>query len=327
MNPIVAVIAFDGISPFHFSVPCLVFGEDRTRLGLPHFDFRICTVRSLPIQTQFGLLLAAPYGLEGLEGADIVIVPSWKDLDKPAPAELVQALRRAHDRGALIVGLCLGAFAVAAAGLLSGRRATTHWAYAEQLARLYPQIDVEPEVLYVDNGDVITSAGIAAGLDCCLHIMRTRFGAEAALRLARRIVLSPHRQGGQAQFIERPVAQNPSSDRFTQALERVCANLGEPHHLDSVAESAGLTRRTFTRRFRKTIGASFSDWLADRRVEHAQRLLESSDKSIDFIAFEVGFGSTTSLRQHFAARLKTSPTSYRQAFSKRLASDDSSELW
>lgn len=315
-DPIVAAIAFDGISPFHLSVPCLVFGEDRAALGLPHFDFRICAIESGPIHTEAGLTVTAPHGLGSLDGADIVIVPSWRDLEHPPPTFLAEALLRAHRNGALIVGLCLGTFAVAATGLLSGRRAATHWAYTEQLQALYPDITVDADVLYIDNGDVVTSAGVAAGLDCCLHIVRARYGAEAALRLARQIVLSPHRQGGQAQFIERPIARTGNADRFTQALDTVRKTLGETHNLDNVAATAGLTRRTFTRRFQKSIGTSFGDWLTDQRVALAQRLLESTEKSMDLVAFEAGFGSATSLRLHFAARLKTSPAQYRREFSK-----------
>ncbi|MER9893503.1 helix-turn-helix domain-containing protein [Mesorhizobium sp. M0119] len=315
-DPAVAAIAFDGISPFHLSVPCLVFGADRTTLGLPRFDFRVCAIEDGPIRTDAGLTISVPHGLSALDDADIVIVPSWKDLGSAPPAALIDALLGAHRRGALIVGLCLGTFAVAATGLLSGRRAATHWAYADQLQELYPDILVEPEVLYIDNGDVVTSAGVAAGLDCCLHVVRARYGAEAALRLARQIVLSPHRQGGQAQFIERPIARTGNADRFTQALETVRKTLGEPHSLDSVAGHAGLTRRTFTRRFQKTIGTSFGDWLTDQRVQLAQRLLEATEKSMDTVAFEAGFGSATSLRQHFAARLRTSPAQYRREFSK-----------
>ncbi|WP_376703464.1 helix-turn-helix domain-containing protein [Mesorhizobium sp. ISC25] len=315
-DPAVAAIAFDGISPFHLSVPCLVFGADRTTLGLPRFDFRVCAIENGPIRTDAGLTISVPHGLSALDDADIVIVPSWKDLGSSPPAALIDALLGAHRRGALIVGLCLGTFAVAATGLLSGRRAATHWAYADQLQELYPDILVEPEVLYIDNGDVVTSAGVAAGLDCCLHVVRARYGAEAALRLARQIVLSPHRQGGQAQFIERPIARTGNADRFTQALETVRKTLGEPHSLDSVAGHAGLTRRTFTRRFQKTIGTSFGDWLTDQRVQLAQRLLEATEKSMDTVAFEAGFGSATSLRQHFAARLRTSPAQYRREFSK-----------
>ncbi|MDX8496625.1 helix-turn-helix domain-containing protein [Mesorhizobium sp. VK22B] len=317
-NPIIAAVAFDGISPFHLSVPCLVFGADRTKLGLPRFDFRVCAAERGPIHTDAGLSISVPHDLSALDEADIVIIPSWKDLEAPLAAPLKDALERAHERGALIVGLCLGTFAIAAAGLLAGRKATTHWAYTDQLQALHPDIAIDPDVLYVDDGDIITSAGVAAGLDCCLHIVRARYGAEAALRLARHVVLSPHRQGGQAQFIERPLAPTPSVDRFAKVLDDVRATLGETHSLDNVAEAAGLTRRTFTRRFQKTNGTSFGGWLADQRVALAQRLLEQTDKSMDMVAFEAGFGSATSLRQHFAARLKTSPMQYRREFSKAI---------
>jgi transcriptional regulator GlxA family with amidase domain len=319
-SPIVAAVAFDGISPFHLSVPCLVFGADRTKLGLPRFDFRVCAIEPGSIQTDAGLSISIPHDLSALDGADIVIVPSWKDLETPLAEPFKQALLRAHRRGAMIVGLCLGTFAVAAAGLLAGRRATTHWAYTDRLQALHPDIAVDPDVLYVDDGDIVTSAGVAAGLDCCLHIVRARYGAEAALRLARHVVLSPHRQGGQAQFIERPLAPTPNADRFAKTLDEVRATLGEAHGLDSVADAAGLTRRTFTRRFQKTTGTSFGDWLADQRVALAQRLLEQTDKPMDMVAFEAGFGSATSLRQHFAARLKTSPMQYRREFSRRMSS-------
>jgi transcriptional regulator GlxA family with amidase domain len=315
-TPVVTALAFDGISPFHLSVPCLVFGEDRTELGLPRFDFRVCAFEAGPLGTEAGMTLSAPYGLEAMAEADIVVIPSWKDLERPLPPALDEALRAAHARGATVVGLCLGTFALAAAGLLGGRCATTHWAFAGQLARQYPDIEVDAEVLYVDHGDVVTSAGVAAGLDCCLHIVRARYGAEAALRLARRIVASPHRQGGQAQFIERPIANAPAADRFARALDAARASLGDDHDIDGMAGAAGLTRRTFTRRFQKLFGTSFGEWLAVQRVEEAQRLLEATGKSVEAIAFEVGFGSAASLRQHFAARLKTSPLQYRRAFAR-----------
>ncbi|WP_157018685.1 GlxA family transcriptional regulator [Mesorhizobium xinjiangense] len=315
-NPVIAVIAFDGISPFHLSVPCLVFGEDHRGLGLPRFDFHVCALDEGPLRTGTGLQLVAPQGLDAVAGADIVIVPSWRDLDRPPPAALMTALADAHRRGALIVGLCLGAFPIAAAGLLDGREATTHWAYAERFSALYPKVGLRPDVLYVDNGDVMTSAGVAAGLDCCLHIVRSRYGAEAALRLSRQLVLAPHRQGGQAQFIEPPVLNAPVADGLNRAVEKVRVTLGQAHSLDSVAVEAGMTRRTFTRRFQKAFGTSFGNWLTDQRVILAQRLLEASASSIEEIAFKAGFGTSASLRQHFAARLKTSPAQYRLAFSK-----------
>lgn len=317
-KPVVAAIAFDGISPFHLSVPCLVFGEDRTAQGLPAFEFRVCALeRGTTLATQSGLGLVAPHGLEGLDGADIVIVPSWRDIDEPVPTALSAAVRAAHASGALVVGLCLGAFALAAAGLLDGREATTHWASARRLAELYPAIRLRPDVLYVDTGDVITSAGVAAALDCCLHVVRRHYGADVAQRLARRIVLSPHRQGSQAQFIEHPEPPAPRIDGLSRALDGVLADLAAPHDLDSVAAAANLTRRTFTRHFSRRTGLSFSHWLAAQRVARAQELLETTAASIEEVSMLAGFGTATSLRQHFASQLATTPAQYRREFARR----------
>lgn len=315
-DPVIAALAFDGISSFHLSVPSLIFGEDRRTLGLPRFDFRICALEDGPLHSNGGLGFTTPYRLSDLAEAEIVIMPSWGDLDQAPPAALLDTLNEAHRRGALVVGLCLGAFPIAAAGLLDGREATTHWAFAEQFSALYPQVTLRPEVLYVDNGDVVTSAGVGAALDCCLHIVRQRYGAEVALRLARSLVLAPHRQGGQAQFIEPPL-RAPAEDKLARALEKVRATLDRPHSLDSVAAEAMMSRRTFTRRFQKAFGTSFGNWLADQRVTLAQKLLETTGRSVEEIAYESGFGTATSLRQYFAARLKTSPAQYRLAFSRR----------
>lgn len=313
----VATIAFDGISPFHLSVPCLVFGEDHTGLGLPAFDFRVCALEARPLRAKGGMTLSTPYRLADAAGAEIVVVPSWDRLEDPVPPGLIQALKEAHAAGALIVGLCLGSFPVAAAGLLDGREATTHWGYSDRFRALYPKVLLRPDVLYVDHGDVVTSAGVAAGLDCCLHIVRARYGSEAALRLARRLVLSPHRQGGQAQFIERPVSRSDRPDAFTRAIEAARARISEPLSLDAMAERAAMSRRTFTRRFQMTFGMSFGNWLIEQRIMLAQRLLETTTKPIEEIAFESGFGTAASLRQHFAARLRTSPAQYRREFSRR----------
>ncbi len=313
-TPIVAVIAFNNISPFHLSVPCLLFGQDRTALGLPRFEFRVCAAEPSPIVTQAGFTLGLKYGLAGLAEADIVIVPSWRDVNEAPPDKLLRALQKAHKRGALIVGLCLGAFVVAAAGLLEGRHATTHWSFAKTLANQYPTTTVEPGVLYVDEGDVITSAGVAAGLDCCLHILRERYGATIASQVARHIVLSPHRRGGQAQFIQRPIGIEVKSDRFTLVLEDVLRRVSAPHRLDELASAANMTRRTFTRRFKSVYAMSFGDWLNERRLSLAQELLETTRQSIQDIAIKSGFGTTASLRKHFSTQLRTSPAQYRKEF-------------
>jgi transcriptional regulator GlxA family with amidase domain len=302
----IAVIAFDGITPFHLSVPGMVFRD-------AGFDLKICSPDPSPLRTTGGFDIAVPHGLQTLSRADIVILPTWHDDCRPAPAALLHALQRAHRRGARIVGLCLGAFPLAEAGLLDGRRATTHWAFADALAERYPAVSVDREVLYVDD-DVLTSAGVAAGLDCCLHLLRQLCGAEAANHVARQLVVAPHRQGGQAQFIERPVPVSGSDDRFAQVLNWVNGHLADNHSIDALAARAAMSRRNFTRHFRDATGTSFKQWLLNQRVAHAQRLLETSDVSIEVVAQEAGFGSALSLRQHFRTALRTSPSVYRRQF-------------
>jgi transcriptional regulator GlxA family with amidase domain len=313
-RPVIAVVAFDRISPFHLSVPCVVFGEDRGDGGVPAFDFRVCATEPGTLSTTAGFSIAAPHGLDALADADTIIVPSWRDPNEPPPAALLDALRAAHARGAQLVGLCLGAFVLAAAGLLDGRPATTHWAWAEDFARRYPKVKLDPNVLYVDDGDMLTSAGTAAGLDCCLHVLRKRCGAQTASYVARRLVVPPHRQGSQAQYIQQPVPANVRGDRLSGLLDWVCSNLDEPHTLDTLAGRALMSRRTFTRRFRQSTGTTVGAWLLAQRLARAQQLLETTDQSVDAIAGIAGFGSTASLRQHFAEAFRTSPSAYRREF-------------
>ncbi|TAA12233.1 helix-turn-helix domain-containing protein [Pseudoxanthomonas winnipegensis] len=309
----IAVVAFDRISPFHLAVPCQVF-ESRPEPGLPAFELRVCAAEPGPLRTDAGFSVQPAHGLEGLDGADTVIVPSWRDRDEPAPAALIDALRRAHAAGAQLVGLCLGTFVLADAGLLDGRPATTHWAALETFARRHPQVRLQPDVLYVDDGDVLTSAGTVAGIDCCLHLVRRLHGAEVANRIARRPVVAPHRQGGQTQYIEQPLPTDPGDERLAQVLEWAMTHLDQRLDVDALAARALMSRRTFTRRFRQATGASLGDWLAHQRLARAQRLLETSDLALDRVAAEAGFGSAFSLRQRFAATLGTSPSAYRRSF-------------
>lgn len=311
----VAVVAFDGISPFHLSVPCLVFGEDRTDTGKPRFRLRVCSLEAGPLRTNAGFTVEASHGLEALRRAQIVVVPSWRDDGSPAPAALLKALRDAHRRGATIVGLCLGAFVVAEAGLLDGRPATTHWHLAAAFARRYPSVQLQPEVLYVDNGDVLTSAGTAASIDCCLHLLRVRYGAEVANRAARRMVVAPHRQGGQAQYIQQPVPAAAEQDRLRPLLEWLSRHPQRAHSLDDLARRALMSRRTFTRRFREATGTTVGQWLLSQRLALAQRLLETTEQPVEVVAADAGFGSAVSLRQHFAAAFSVSPSAYRRQFS------------
>ncbi|WP_018437771.1 helix-turn-helix domain-containing protein [Paraburkholderia atlantica] len=311
---VVAVVAFDRISPFHLSVPCVVFGEDRRGGGVPAFDFRVCAAETGALATTAGFSIAVTHGLEALADAQTIIVPSWRDPDETPPAALLDALRAAHARGALLVGLCLGAFVLAAAGILDGRPASTHWAWADDFARRYPRVRLDPDVLYVDDGNVLTSAGTAAGLDCCLHVLRKICGARVANHVARRLVVSPHRQGGQAQYVQQPMPPNPRGDRLSGLLDWVSGNLAAPHTLDTLAARALMSRRTFTRRFRLATGSTVGAWLLAQRLARAQQLLESTDESVEAIAASAGFGSAASLRQHFADAFRTSPSAWRREF-------------
>lgn len=311
----VAVVAFDCIGTFHLAVPCAVFGAAAG--GEPMFEVQVCAIEPGELRSEAGFGIAVSHGLRTLARADIVVVPSWRDPRVPAPAALVQALRSAYRRGALVVGLCLGAFALADAGLLDGRRAATHWASAEIFARRFPRVALEPNVLYVDEGTVVTSAGTAAGIDCCLHVVRRLCGAGAAARIARRMVVPPHRQGGQAQYIEQPVPARSEPGPLQRALDWAAGHLDQPHSLDTLATRAAMSRRSFTRHFRRHTGTSVSQWLLAQRLALAQRLLETTDQPVERIAERAGFGTPLSMRQHFAATFDTTPSAYRREFRGR----------
>lgn len=311
----IAVLVFDGVSPFHFSVPLLVFGEDRQELGVPRFQLRVCAAEPGPLRSGVGLSITATCGLRGLLSADVIIVPSWRNVHERPPEEVLQALQRAHRRGATIVGLCLGAFVLAEAGLLDGRSATTHWHWAAEFRARFPQVRLDADVLYVDEGRVLTSAGTAAGLDCCLHLLRRICGPTVANRVARRLVIAPHRAGGQAQFIEEPMARSPAGDRLGKVLAWAVAHLHEPHSIDTLAQRAAMSRRTFTRHFQKATGASVLQWLQQQRLAAACRLLEGGTQSVEDIATAVGFGSAVTLRQQFLRSYGVSPQAYRRQFS------------
>lgn len=319
MPPVrVAVLAFEGVSLFHLSVPGIVFGADRVPGGSPPYEVGYCAPEPGRVRTDQGMEIEVPAGLEAMAAADIVVVPAWSHPEQVAPVALTGALRQAHARGAQVVGLCLGAFVLGDAGLLDGRRATTHWACRGLFARRFPGADFHPDVLYVDDGHVITSAGTVAAIDCCLHLVRQRHGADAANRVARLLVTPPHRQGGQAQYIEQPVPSLPSEHRLPGVMEWAREHLSQPLSLDVLAEVARMSRRTFTRRFREATGTTVVKWLVAERVARAQQLLETTDMPIERLATEVGFGTALSLRQHFAGQMRTSPSSYRRAFREGL---------
>ncbi|MDQ1092497.1 transcriptional regulator GlxA family with amidase domain [Xanthomonas sacchari] len=309
----IAVVAFDRISPFHLAVPCQVF-EARPDTDLPAFDLRVCAADPGPLRTDAGFAIQVQHGLEALEGADTVIVPSWRDAAEPAPAALCQALRRAHAAGAQVVGLCLGTFVLADAGLLDGRPATTHWAALARFAQRHPQVRLQPDVLYVDDGDVLTSAGTVAGIDCCLHLVRRRHGADVANRIARRLVVAPHRQGGQAQYVEQPLPASRRDAQLGPTLDWMLQRLDRPQRLDALAAHARMSRRSFTRQFRQVTGTTVVQWLAHQRLVRAQQLLERTDLPLERIAADCGFGSAGALRQQFTRDLGLPPSAYRRGF-------------
>jgi transcriptional regulator GlxA family with amidase domain len=309
---LVAVVAYDRISAFHLSVPCMVLGESLPGGG--PFEVVVCAAEpgTLRTRTGFGLTDLAPLSM--LKKADAIVVPAWRDVDEPAPGRLLKALREAHARGAQIVGLCLGAHVVAEAGLLDGRRATTHWEYADSFAQRYPSVDVDANVLYVEDGAVLTSAGTAAGIDACLHLLRKRLGATVANRVARRLVVPPHREGGQAQFIEQPLPRTAGGARLARLIDGVRKRLDEPHTLDSLADEVTMSRRSFTRHFKALTGTTVQSWLLAERLAFSQLLLEKTDQPVESISDMAGFGSVVSLRHHFRRAFGVAPTTWRRNF-------------
>jgi transcriptional regulator GlxA family with amidase domain len=301
----VAVLALPPVVLFDLATPCQVLAR--------HYDVQTCAPEPGPVATTSGVPLLVEHGLDALANANTIVVPGFDREAWPPPEPVLQALRAAHDRGARVVSICTGAFALAAAGLLDGRRATTHWRYADLLKSMFPAIQVEPNVLYVDEGSILTSAGVAAGIDVCLHLLRKDHGAEVANAVARRIVVAPHRGGGQAQFIERPVATSEHEGLDATrawALER----LDRPLTVAQLARHACCSPRTFARRFRAETGTTPLQWLLHQRIEHARQLLEHGDLPVETIAHRCGFGSGAVLREHFRRATATTPSAYRRTF-------------
>jgi transcriptional regulator GlxA family with amidase domain len=314
----VAVVVTDGMSPFEFGVACEVFGLDRSDLGVPWYRFLVCAPDPGPVTTATGFTLTAPHGLDALARADTIIVTPPGHGDDEPDGRLLEALRRANRRGKRLITLCTGAFVLAAAGLLDEREATTHWMHAEKLVRRYPRVRVDPAVLYIDDGDILTSAGSAAAIDLCLHVVALDFGAEIANAVARRMVVPPQRDGGQAQFVETPFSGALLDDGFAETLEWVQSNLHEPVTVEALAHRATMSPRTFARRFRDTTGSTPYRWVLRQRVLLAQRLLETTDLSVDVIAERCGMG-TPALRDQFQRIVGTSPSGYRRTFRRKIA--------
>jgi transcriptional regulator GlxA family with amidase domain len=310
----VAVPVMDGVFPFELGIFCEVFGLDRPdEPDIPSFDFDLCAPTSGPVRTMSGFDVVARHDFSRLDAADLVGVPAIHR-DAVPPPELLDALRRADARGAQVMSICSGAFILGAAGLLDDRDCTTHWTYAGELARRFPKARVDPDVLYVDSDGVLTSAGTAAGIDAALYLVRKEFGERVANRLARRMVVPPHRDGGQRQFVDQPVPCE--ADTLSETLQWMLDNLAEDVTVDHLAARAHLSPRTFARRFRAETGTTPHHWLTEQRILHAQRLLEETDQPVEAVAELAGFGSAAVLRHHFTRRVGTTPQAYRRTFAR-----------
>jgi AraC family transcriptional activator FtrA len=310
----VTVLLYEGMSAFELGIVTEVFGLPRPEFDLDWYDLTICALTAEPVPLVGRATAQTPYGLDVFASGQTVIVPGVADVHSDPSPGLVAALRRAHRRGARLVSICSGAFALAAAGLLDGRRAATHWRYAPTLAERYPLVAVDSDVLYVDDGDVLTSAGSAAGIDLCLHIVANDFGSSVANAVARRLVTAPHRSGGQAQFIESPVAATAGDDRIVRSMTWAASNLDKPITVAELARHAHMSTRSYLRHFKLSNGLSPMRWLIAQRVQASLPLLETTSASVDAIAEATGFETAVTYRHHFARAMRTSPTAYRRAF-------------
>ena len=311
----VIALALDGVILLDLAAPTHLFGH----CGAPHYSFSLAGVRAGAVRSSTGIAVMAPAGVEALGHADTIVVPGMEaDSDPAGFALATEAVARAHRAGARVMSICTGAFVLAEAGVLDGRRATTHWDSTERLARRYPRVSVDPSVLYVDEGNVLTSAGVAAGLDLCLHVIRRDHGVAVAAQIARRTVVAPHRDGGQAQFVARPIADEAGAGTSLEATRAWALDrLDQPLDVTTLARRACLSPRSFARRFRQETGTTPAQWVSDQRTRVAQSLLETTDLPVEHVAARTGFGSATTLRTHFGRRLATTPTAYRRAFRQR----------
>jgi len=310
---LVVALAYDRLCTFEFGCTVELFALDRPELGVDWYDFAVCAVEPGSIRAAGGIVVQAPYAPEMLALADTIVIPGWRDADELPPPALLELIRAAHARGARLCSLCSGVFVLAAAGVLDGQRATTHWRYAERLGQRYPRIDVQPDHLYVDNGQVITAAGSAAGLDMLLHVVRRDHGARIGNLVAQRLVVAPHREGGQAQFLPRPMAQGEQG-RLSKLMDWLRSHPAQPHTVASMAERAAMSPRTLQRQFQQATGLGPVEWLIRERVAIVKDLLEAPDVPLAQIAERAGFASEESLRHHFRRLAATTPGAYRRRF-------------
>lgn len=313
----VAAVVADGVAPFELGVACELFALDRSDQQLPTYEFGLAAVTPGPVVTTAGFTLSVPDGLDRLTEADVIVLPAGSWTEGVPDPRLANALIAAHARGAHIMAICRGAFVLAATGLLDRRRATTHWRWSADFRRRFPAVQLDPNVLYVDLGDLSTSAGTAAGIDLGLHLLRRAHGAAVAAEIARRMVVPPHRAGGQAQYIRRPMPTSTDHHPIQDALDWAVARIERPLTVRDLASRAHLAPRTFARQFTATLGTTPHRWLTDRRVERAQQLLETTPLAVAAIAQRCGFGSIDALRASFVHLTGVTPTAYRRDFRDR----------
>ncbi|MFZ6677060.1 transcriptional regulator FtrA [Undibacterium sp. Tian12W] len=315
MKPhLVVALAYDQLCTFEFGCTVELFALNRPELGVDWYEFAVCAAEPGKLRAAGGITVEVPYGLDMLDQADTIIIPGWRDADEMPPPALLEKIRLAHARGARICTICSGVFILAAAGILDGKTVTTHWRYAEKLLRRYPEITVQANALYVDQGQIMTSAGSAAGLDMLLHLVRKDYGAKVANMVAQRLVVPPHREGGQAQFVPRPMPADEHA-RLAKLMDWVRSNPALPHNLASMAKKAAMSTRTLQRHFKDSTGMAPGEWLICERVAIAKELLESPASSLPQVAELAGFGSEESLRRHFRRIVANSPGNYRKQFS------------
>jgi AraC family transcriptional regulator, transcriptional activator FtrA len=312
-GPLVVALVYDGLCTFEFSIVAEIFGLDRPEMGKDWYRFASAAIEPGPLRAHGGLRVESDGEMALLDEADLIVVPGWKGAGVPVPEVLLDRLRAAWRRGARLASICSGAFVLAATGMLDKKRAATHWRYADRLSSRYPAITVDASVLYVEDDRLYTSAGSAAGIDLMLHIVRGDFGSVAANSVARRLVMPPHRLGGQAQFIERPVPAGHAG-RLSILLDTIRADLAQAWPVEAMAREAAMSPRTFLRRFTETAGQPPGEWLVSLRVEEAKHLLETTNLPIEIVATQVGFGSLETMRHHFRGRIGLSPRKYRDTF-------------
>ncbi len=312
--PIISIVAINDFAPFQLSVPCAIFGQ------LPyeqaHFDLRICACEPGALHSHFGFNIETQYGLADLAQSDIIIIPYWRSIEEKPGQELLDALVEAHQNGVLIVGLCLGTCVLAYAGLLANRRSSLHWQLESEFVKRFDNINPEPNVLYIEDDGILTSAGVGASIDCCLYLVRKLYGDTEAMNRSNKLVLPTFREGQREQFIDRPINQSNSEKRLNELLETIKKDLTQDYDLDSLAERIQMNRRTFTRHFKKCTGTSLGQWLLEQRLQRSLCMLENSTHSIERIAEMVGFKAASSYRSHFKTQYQITPREWRQNYRK-----------